>query len=325
MSTTAAQPVTKSAAWDRSWIPGAVCICLATTSALVYANSLFVPFIFDDTGCIVENQTIRSLANLSHVLSPPGNGYTVQGRPLVNLTFALNYAWSGLDVWSWHVVNITIHCLAGICLFGISRRTLLSANVSKPERQRATPLAFAIALLWTLHPLQTESVTYVVQRTESLTGLLLLVTLYCSIRAWRCSSRTGWSVAAIAACCLGMASKEVMVAAPLLVVLFDWTFSGSSLRELIQGRRWFYASLAGSLIILAMLVIASGRRGGSAGFGLGVSIWEYARTQFGFIMHYLRLAFLPHPLILDYGDRLATDPREFIPAGACVLFLRSEE
>jgi Flp pilus assembly protein TadD len=335
-------------------MPVLVCIGLTLACTLTYANSLMVPFVFDDTAAIVENETICSLTNLKQVFSPPGAGSTVQGRPIVNLSFALNYAWSGLDVWSWHVVNMAIHTLAGICLFGISRRALLSPVIPAERQQRATPLAFAIALLWTLHPLQTESVTYVVQRTESLAGLLLLATLYCSIRAapWpfrteddqtgsHCGAsvspaceqerprqnkighlaRTSWSIAAVAACALGMASKEVMVAAPLLVVLYDWTFSGEPFSLLVQ-RRWrLYASLSATWIILAVLVVNAAGRGGSAGFGQGVSSWEYLRTQFGQIVHYLRLSFWPHPLVLDYGNRLAARPGEIIPAGLCVLSL----
>ena len=321
MSAFTGKPDTKSIAEESCWLPAAACMGLALCCALTYANSLRVPFLFDDIVAIVENQSIRSLANLRQVFSPPGDGNTVQGRPIVNLSFALNYAWSGLDVWSWHVVNIAIHALAGICLFGVSRQMLLAPIFSTEQRRRPTPLAFAIALLWTLHPLQTESVTYLAQRTESLAGLLLLATLYCSIRAAQRAPRTSWPIAAIAMCGLGMASKEVMVAAPLLVVLSDWTFSGEPLSLLIR-RRWrFYTSLSATWIVLGFLVVDSAGRGGSAGFGQGVSSWEYARTQFGQIVHYLRLSFWPYPLVLDYGNRLASRPGEIIPAGLCVLAL----
>jgi tetratricopeptide (TPR) repeat protein len=118
-----------------------------------------------------------------------------------------------------------------------------------------------------------------------------------------------------------MGSKEVMVSAPVLVVLYDWTFSGPSLKELFLRRGRFYASLAATWIILAVLVFDSAGRGGSAGFGLGMTSWEYARTEFVFIIRYLGLAFWPHPLIMDYGDRVVSRPAEFIPAGLCVLSL----
>src|SRR6185369_8786768 len=108
-------------------------------------------------------------------------GTTVSGRPLVNLSLALNYAISGSNVWSYHALNILIHLAAGLVLFGLVRRTLSTFNF-----QASTASACAVALLWTLHPLQTESVTYVVQRAESLMGLCYLLTLYGFIRGTEC-------------------------------------------------------------------------------------------------------------------------------------------
>ena len=130
-------------------------------------------FVFLDVADIVDNPTIRHLGQLGRVLSPPAaGGLTVGGRPVVNLTLALNYAFGGTNVWGYHALNLLIHILAGLALFGVVRRT----------PPRSTLFAFAVALLWTVHPLQTESVTYIIQRAESLMGLFYLLTLYCFIR-----------------------------------------------------------------------------------------------------------------------------------------------
>src|SRR5262245_12891373 len=91
---------------ERSWKVAAAAVGLMLACAAVYANSLAAPFIFDDRSAIVENPTIRSLSRMKRVLFPPQEGETVQGRPVINLTFALNYAWTKDAVWSWHVVNI---------------------------------------------------------------------------------------------------------------------------------------------------------------------------------------------------------------------------
>jgi len=85
-------------------------------------------------------------------------------------------------------------------------------------------MAFAAALWWMLHPLQTESVLCVVQRTESLMGLFYLLTLYAAIRAMEGMRPLPWQILAFVACLAGMASKEVMVTAPLIVLLYDRTF-----------------------------------------------------------------------------------------------------
>jgi hypothetical protein len=96
---------------------------LVAAVALCYWNSLGAPFLFDDAGAIVNNPTIRHLGSLA-VLNPPADGSTTSNRPVVNLSFAINYAISGERVWSYHALNVAIHALAALALLGIVRRTL---------------------------------------------------------------------------------------------------------------------------------------------------------------------------------------------------------
>ena len=152
---------------------------LIVAALAAWANSFRGPFIFDDLPAIVENTTIRTLA-LPDALAPPHTGQPANGRPLVNFSFALNWAVGGADVRGYHVLNLAIHALAALALFGVVRRTLRSRPLAAKFAADATPLAFALAALWMLHPLQTESVTYIAQRAESLAGLCLLLTLYAS-------------------------------------------------------------------------------------------------------------------------------------------------
>ena len=272
--------------------PRWLALALVAAVVAVYANSLRAPFVFDDLLSIVENPTIRQLWPLTAPLSPPsGQGLTVEGRPLLNLSLAFNYAISGTAPWSYHVTNVAIHALATLTLFGLLRRTLSALPTF--NGQLSTTLSFSAALLWAVHPLQTESVTYIVQRTESLMGLLLLATLYCF--------RRGWLTASFIACLLGMATKEVMVVAPLLVVLYDRTFVSGSFRAGWQRHRAFYAALAAMWLLLGFLVIGAGNRGGTIGSVAGVSPWDYALCQSRAVLHYARLALWPHPLIFDYG------------------------
>src|SRR6185312_4252239 len=100
-------------------------------------------------------------------------GTTVGGRPFLNLSLALNQAFGGTNPWGYHALNLAIHVLAGLTLFGLVRRTLEAGR-----KGSALLPAFAAALLWTVHPLQTEAVTYIVQRAESAMGLFYLLTLY---------------------------------------------------------------------------------------------------------------------------------------------------
>jgi Flp pilus assembly protein TadD len=118
-----------------------------------------------------------------------------------------------------------------------------------------------------------------------------------------------------------MAAKEVMVSAPLLVLLYDRTFVAGSFRAAWRQRAGFYAGLAATWILLLGLVLHSGQRGGVAGFGLGVSAWEYALTQCRAIVRYLRLACWPHPLVVDYGKELARGLDDVWPQAVLLLGL----
>ncbi len=297
--------------------PGPLAIVIAGFA--VYANSLGGPFIFDDQEGIVENASIRRLSAIGDVLSPPRNT-TVAGRPVANLSFAINYAFGGVEPRGYHVVNLIIHLCAGLVLFGIIRRTLVSPRMRDKFGNAATGLATAAALIWIVHPLQTESVTYVIQRVESLMGLFYLLTLYAVIR-YAERPGVGWFMTAVIACALGMATKEVMVTAPAMVLLYDRTFLAGTFREAIR-RRWrIYLGLAATWLILAFLVIG-GPRSATAGLGAkGITPLMYATTQLGVIVYYLRLSLWPHPLCLDYGWPLVTPVREAIGPGMVIVAL----
>jgi tetratricopeptide (TPR) repeat protein len=277
-------------------------LTIAGAALLAYRNTFSVPLLFDDISAIVDNFTLRQLWPPWQALSPPPGGTTTAGRPLLNLTLALNYAVGGTAVRGYHVVNLVLHICAGLTFFGVLRRTLTQPLLRARFAATALPLAGATALLWVLHPLQTESVTYIVQRAESLVGLCYLLTLYAFIRGAADPAGRRWWILAVAACACGMASKEVMVSAPLMVWCYDRTFLSGGFRVALRQRPRFYAALGATWLLLAgLVVVMGGNRGTSAGFGLGVSSWSYAIAQADAIIGYLRLAFWPQPLVFDYG------------------------
>lgn len=341
-------------------------LALVLAVAAVYANSFRGAFVFDDIPAIRENPTLRHPADLGSILAPPGDqAGTVGGRPLVNLSLALNFAISGLRPWSYHAFNLLIHALATLALFGVVRRTVAAGQAAgqAPGRREtaamggeATWSAFAAALLWALHPLQTEAVTYVVQRTESMAGLFYLLTLYCFIRAVeeievrtgeveiggvgtarravrvrplrRSESKGGsasrlhlWLALSWTACLLGMASKEVMVSAPVIVFLYDRTFVAGSFGKAWRARRSYYLALGATWLLLAALVAQTHGRGGSAGFESSAAVWPYLLTQCRAVALYLRLALWPQPLVFDHGTALVADPSSVLPQGLLVLAL----
>lgn len=288
----------------------AALIVLAVLAA--YANSLHGPFVFDDLPAIQDNPTIRQLWPLSVPLSPPPGATGSDGRPLVNLSFAVNYALGGLDVRGYHAVNVALHALVALALFGLVRRTLLRCGDPRLS-ERAGFLATAIALLWAVHPLLTESVTCAVQRNELLVALCLILTLYSLVRSADAPRPGGWLALSVACCLAGMACKELMVVAPLAAFLYDRAFIAGSLAAAWRARWRYYLALAATWLLLAWLVVGADRRFGTAGFGLGVGSWEYLLTQCRAIVLYLRLAVWPHPLVVDYGAPVVRELADVLP------------
>ena len=290
----------------------------------VYHNSFTGPFIFDDVPSVERNPSIHHLWPIWVPLSPPrGGDLTVAGRPIINFSLAVNYASGGLNVRGYHVFNLTVHILAALLLYGIVRRTLLSERLRSRFGPAAVVLALAIAVLWTVHPLQTEAVTYIVQRAESLMGLFYLLTLYCFIRGTEPGASKTWFIPAVAACALGMASKEVMVSAPLVVLLYDRTFVAGTFREAWRQRRTLYLGLASTWLLLGYLLASTGLFGHQAGDGAGATWWRYALTESNVILHYLRLALWPDPLCLDYLWPIANTWGDVLPSTIVVTALLS--
>jgi tetratricopeptide (TPR) repeat protein len=260
-----------------------------------YANSFSVPFLYDDLLSIVDNPSLRQLWPIGKTLSPPCNGETVTGRPVLNLSFAINFAIGGTSTWGYHAINLAVHVLNGLLLLGILRRTFQLPVLRPRFGNVALRLALAITLLWTLHPLQTESVTYIVQRAESLASLFYLLVLYGVIRGTQSPRAQAWYVLAVAACLVGAATKEIVCTAPLVVMLYDRTFVEGSFREAFRRRWGLYVGLAASWGLLAGLIWSTGPLG-HQGEMPAPDAWSYARSQPGVILHYLKLSLWPSRL-----------------------------
>ncbi len=277
--------------------------------AAVFANSFAGTFVFDEYSSITNTDTVRHLWPLDCMFKYPN-----VTRPVVGLSFAINYAMHGYHFWPYHLFNYAIHITSALTLYGIALRTFLSACLKERYDRDAERLAFLIALLWAIHPLQTSSVTYVVQRCESMMGMFFLLTLYCAIRSADAFDPGKWTVWAIVFCALGMGSKQVMVAAPLLVLLYDRTFLSGSLKNAIAARGRLYAGLLVTCAILTTSMLDSPPQGASAGFSLKtVTPYHYALTQCQVIPYYLQLSFWPKSQCLDYIWPFVESAREVWP------------
>lgn len=262
---------------------------------LAYGNSFHAPFVFDGKELIegqAANQAWPPLA-----LRQPGV------RRIGIYTFALDRLWCGGALWGYHLTNLAIHAAAAGLLYGIVRRTLSGDRFGPRYAAHAGGLALAAALLWALHPLQTQSVTYLYQRFESLMGLFFLAGLYCFVRAQATSRARWWYAATVGCWLLATGTKEVAAMFPFVLLWYDRVFVARSWRELLT-RRWLLYGFMSLVLAGGAAYVVSLRAGYQSGgvlFVDKVTPWEYARSQPGVVLQYLRLAFWPTGQCLDYA------------------------
>lgn len=289
-------------------------VVLPALALIAYHGSFRVPFVFDDFGTVVDQKVVQSLW-------PPRWAFAL--RPMAMLSFALNWRVGGASPIGYHIVNLAIHVAAALVLFDLVRRALaLPAMRATWSPGQAGAVALIASAVWIVHPLHTSAVAYVVHRFESLASLFYLVTLdgfvrgVGSPRPWR-----AWSVAIVASV-LGCLTKEIVVTAPITVLLLDRCLIAGSFREALR-RRWrTYLGLASCWAVLA-IEVTSVPGNPSQGFSQhGLSSLEYARSQLGVLVYYLRLCIWPWPLCIDYYDwPVARSLGDVAPQAAAVVAL----
>lgn len=298
-----------------NWQISALIICVV--GAMAYATSFKGAFIFDDNYYLMINAPVIQNISWQTLASP-----ATISRPLIGLSLAINYAISGMNPWSYHAFNLLVHLLAALTLFGIVRRTLLSEKLNQRFGRQANLLALAVALIWLVHPLQTQSVTYIIQRCESLMGLCYLLTLYSAMRSFTAEKKERWVMAAIVACVCGMLAKQVMITAPIVVLIYDYLWVSDSLKAALVNHKKLYAGLASTWLVLLAVLLASPVNQ-TAGFAVQtIAPLDYFKSQFQVIVYYLRLALFPNALCIDYGWQKAESVKQILPFAAMVVGLQ---
>ena len=277
-----------------------------------FANSFQGVFLFDDEGNIVRRGWLYEDDAYSKIFENSSD------RPLTDMTFIMNIRAQGatdgsnLDPKEFHAVNLIIHLVGALALFGIVHRTLRLPRFGDRFEKTAVWFAAIIAGIWVVHPLQTQGVTYIVQRAESMMAMFYLLTLYCYIRGATASMHHWiWLAGAVIACAAGMASKSIMVTAPILIALYDYCFLWRDSRQRRIPRLITLLWMMATWYIVFRIGIAQAVLDPTlenAGIGLsyetsqaGRQTWlYYFLSQPAVLLHYLRLSVWPDPLVLDY-------------------------
>ena len=270
-------------------------VLIALAALFAYYNSLHGAYVLDDGRLLSD-------PNIDH----PFRG-EMAARPVVAVTFAVNHRLDGFQPRGYHLFNLLVHAVGAVTLFDLVRRTLLLPLAASRLSPWAGWVGLTAALLWMVHPLQTQSVTYIIQRCESLMGMFFLLSLWCVVRGATAGGRRGWWYAgAVAACALGAGCKEMMFALPPLALLYDRTFLTGTWRQALKARWPLYVALAVPPAVGVGALFATGFMTDPKGtVGFGVRLYTpttYLLTQTTAIVHYLRLSFWPVGLTIDYLD-----------------------
>jgi hypothetical protein len=284
-------------------------ILIAVMVVIAYSNTFTATFHFDDNPSISENPMIKrvTMENITQLLM--GN------RPVVYLSLMLNYQLNGLNVVGYHLFNIGVHIINSMFVYLLIYWTLGMPLLKAAYQAKAKRMALFGALLFAVHPIQTESVTYIITRTELLATCFYLATFLLFIKGAR-TKKFGYTIGAFFTAVLAMGSKEWAVTLPALLFVYDFLFlSEGKLKPIVS--RWLTYVMVTIPWVLVFRNLNLFSTTSSAGIGFnvsttsGINTQTYLLTSLNVIWTYIRLMFLPINQNLDYDYPIAKTLFEF--------------
>ncbi len=284
---------------------------LSVVGLLVYSNSLSVPFVFDDRPNIVENSNVRVTELSFDSLLSAGFKSNLGSRPVANISFALNYYFNKYNVFGFHLVNVIIHVFTGIFLYCFILLTL-NQHALKPDNLSPAWIAFFASVIWLVHPINTQSVTYIVQRMNSMASMFYMMALLFYV--YGRLSRKLWQKffllsGSIVAAVMALGSKEIAITLPFFIILYEWFF----LQDLSKSWLKKHLPQLTAVIIITFIVALLLLNGNpletiTSGYeNRDFTLTQRLLTQFRVILFYISLLFFPHParLNLDHDFSLS--------------------
>lgn len=285
---------------------------LALYVSCLYANTTNHPFIFDDVNNIIENKSIRITGLGFNDLLDVGLSKQVTARPVSYISFALNNFYHKADPSGYHLVNIAIHIITGVLLHIFVGLTL---GIAAPEKIKSSipSISFFTAFIWLVHPVQVQSVTYIVQRMNSMAAMFYLLSIVLYVKGRQVNSnRNKWLFfgGSVVAGGLSLGSKEIALTLPAFILLYEWFFLQRL--EPSWARRFFLWAVPIAIFIMVFTLLYFGGLPFEAimdGYkGRSFTMSQRVLTEFRVIIHYLSLLFFPHPsrLTLLYDFPVST-------------------
>lgn len=300
-------------------------LLLSAVTITIYSHTLGSPFVLDDSANILKNQYIRIADLKPESLYNAAFKSLLIKRPVSNISFALNYYFGHYNVLGYHIVNIFIHMTSGMVLYLFLRITL---NISSPIRPQARLISFFVALIWLVHPVQTQSVTYIVQRMTGMAALFYLLTmlLYAKARMLNEQGRLKtrkkgityahlYIIGAFFSGIIALGSKENSVTLPFFLILYEWFFFQDMKQDWLKRNGVYFLGIF-SLFLLLVFIYVGGNPFAkilSQYQTRDFSLVQRLLTESRVVIYYLTLLAFPHPsrLNLEHDFPLSyslTDP-----------------
>lgn len=290
-STTPVLPEGNSPAWY--WALGILAaICLAA-----YSNSFYAGFHLDDKGSILNNVVIHRI-DIKRIWD------FFPKRFIPHVSFALNYQWNAHQLFGYHAINLIIHWLSSVAAWQLTRLTFRTpALINHPLRGHADTIALFSAAIFAAHPLQTQSVTYIVQRMTSMAGLFYLSTLCCYAKA-KLDKRPVFFAGAILAMIAGFLTKQNTYTLPFAIILYDSVFFEAKIstifKKTVSYIPWFVPLMLTYFTLYHGEILSGESTYITKTGAFTLSRSEYFLTQLNVIRTYLRLCFFPVNQNADY-------------------------
>jgi tetratricopeptide (TPR) repeat protein len=284
---------------------------LAVVVILIYADTLTTPFIFDDLVNIHDNPHIRVPALSLKNLAWAGFNSPIGSRPVANISFALNYYFNGYNLVGYHVVNILIHTACGIFLYFLAKATLQTPAL-RSRYEKFGWIPFLTVFIWLVHPLQTQSVTYIVQRMNSMAAMFYVLSMLFYVKfRMSTASRARWALMAgcVTTAVLAFGTKEISATLPLFVILYEWYF----FQELsVQWIKRNFFILGGVFLLFTVIALVYLDFDPVARILRGYRVRDFTPmqrvlTEFRVVVFYISLLLWPNPsrLNLDHDFALS--------------------
>ena len=286
-------------------------LLLAVCIFFVYSNSIKGPFVFDDEHNIKDNPQVRLTEFTLGGIIKAGFESPCQHRPVANISFALNYYFSRYDVAGYHIVNILIHIITGIILFYFIKVTLglLNPQSLNLHGEKSAPpdhlfIAFFTTFIWVVHPIQTQSISYIVQRMNCVAAMFYILSLLLYVKA-RLSNIKREKLALYLGCIfsgiLSLGSKEIAATLPFFIFLYEWYFFQKLSRKWLKRNAIYFLLPLFMIIFVALFYLGGHPIKGilSAYSARDFTLWQRVLTEFRVVVYYISLLIFPHPTRLN--------------------------